>query len=191
MRAGAGIIVGTAPVRVARALRSIGLVRVPSGFGRYPGIYNWLLLAATLDLAVTLVVLAFGGREANAIADVALRAFGPYGLALVKAMSLIVVVGICEWLARRRAEVGARLARVAVAVTFVPVLVGSAQLAAISWLERDDRVWDVLITRTASEEQRPEMRVRTLLRAARGERGGPAEARPVLGMSGAPVPIPE
>lgn len=95
----------------------------------FPDHYCWLVLVGTLDILITYLILRLGGTEANPIARLSLDLLGHWGLILVKFPSLIVVVGICEWLAVRRATLGKRVADWSVAVSCFPVVYGLALIA--------------------------------------------------------------
>jgi hypothetical protein len=71
---------------------------------------------------MTWVVLHFGGREANVLADVVLRRWGLPGMVLFKFAFIIVAILIAEYVGRRNYATGRTFARVAVLVTCFPVL---------------------------------------------------------------------
>lgn len=84
------------------------------------------MLVGTLDILITYLILRLGGSEANPVARLGLELLGHWGLVIVKFPSLIVVIGICEWLAARRATLGKRVAEWSVAVSCFPVVYGLA-----------------------------------------------------------------
>lgn len=115
------------PARAAAAAVALP-VRHPTAVA-FPSRYCWYVLMAVLDFTVTLVILQLGGREVNGLANALLAAYGPASLLLFKAASVVLVICICEFIARRRRLCAERLADLAIAVTAFPVIVGLAQLA--------------------------------------------------------------
>lgn len=93
-------------------------------------LYPWLLLLALLDVFFTSHILNFGGIEVNAIADRILQRSGVLGLLVFKISSIVLVVLICEYIARRGDRRATRLAEWGIALNAIPVAVGGAQLAA-------------------------------------------------------------
>jgi len=113
----------------------------------YPNVYVWYLFLATLDVLLTFLILSdfFAdadvyapprGREVNPLADWILRTLGPVGLIAFKFMLVLLVVGICEIVGRRKQQTGRRLAEWAVALSAVPVVVTLVQMAVdvYSWV---------------------------------------------------------
>jgi len=97
---------------------------------RFPNHYCWYILGGMLDLILTWVVLHLGGREINILAHRAIEFLDIWGLIALKIASIIVVITICETLARINKEtVAKRLALAAIVVGFFPVAVALAQLA--------------------------------------------------------------
>lgn len=98
----------------------------------YPNAYVWLVLIAALDLMLTHRVLSwFGGREVNPVALSVLVRFGFTGLVVYKFLLVSVVVGICEFVGRRVYNKGWWLARIAVAISAVPVVFALTQIAGL------------------------------------------------------------
>ena len=97
---------------------------------RFPNHYCWYILAGMLDIMLTWVVLHLGGREVNVLAHRAIEMFDVWGLVAIKIASIIVVIAICETLARvNRETLAKRMAYAAIAVGFLPVAVALVQLA--------------------------------------------------------------
>lgn len=94
----------------------------------YPDEYLWLLLVGTLDILCTSVILALGGREVNPIANHVLQLAGMPGMVFLKFAAVALVVCICEYIGRHRPAVARRLARFAVGVSLVPVVLALLQL---------------------------------------------------------------
>ncbi|RJP35776.1 MAG: hypothetical protein C4547_08990 [Phycisphaerales bacterium] len=95
---------------------------------RYPNLYVWFVFLAAMDIMMTWIVLAFGGREANVLAHWFLARWGLQGLIGLKFASVIFVVLICEVVGRIRDAAGRNLARAAVALNVLPVLLAFLQL---------------------------------------------------------------
>ena len=95
----------------------------PWGVPLYPNRYVWFVFLSTMDVLMTFVVLWFGGREANGVADRVLQRFGIGGMAIFKFALVVVVIGICEVLGRSSPRAGRKLSEWAVAVTCVPVVI--------------------------------------------------------------------
>lgn len=96
---------------------------------RYGSVYPWYLLGASLDLIVTWYILFRGGIELNAIADWVIKTGGLPGLLLYKFATVALVVVICESVGRTRPITGRRLAWLAVAISFFPVVYAIVQTA--------------------------------------------------------------
>jgi hypothetical protein len=89
---------------------------------RYQNAYVWLVLVASLDLILTMLVLYWwGGSEVNPIADAVIAHLG-YGWAIVfKFSTIIFVIIICEVVGRREPRSGRSLAIGAVVINAIPV----------------------------------------------------------------------
>jgi hypothetical protein len=87
----------------------------------YQNIYTWLLLAASMDIIMTWVVLWFGGHEVNPVADVVLKRHGLPGFVAYKFALVVLFIVICEVVGRTNRATGRRLAGFAVALTAVPI----------------------------------------------------------------------
>lgn len=88
----------------------------------YPNTYLWLVFVSAMDIMMTWVVLHLGGYEANGLAAVALQHHGLPGLVAFKFAFVTLVIVICETVGRRKRETGFALARAAVAITCLPVV---------------------------------------------------------------------
>jgi hypothetical protein len=99
---------------------------------RYPNEYVWFLFVSAMDLIMTSVVLFFGGREANPLANGVLESLGLGGLAVFKFALVGVVIGCCQIIGSQRRRTGLWLARFAVAITAVPMIAAFAQLLVAS-----------------------------------------------------------
>ena len=94
----------------------------------YPNRYVWFVFLSAMDVMMTFVVLWFGGREANGLADWVLQRFGIAGMTLFKFAIVVFVILLCEYVGRRNDRAGRRLAEWAVALTCVPVVIAFALL---------------------------------------------------------------
>lgn len=90
----------------------------------YPRHYAWVLALAVLDIVVTTLVLSTGGKELNAIARWAIEHAGVLGMVCIKAASLALVLGICQYLGRHRPRAGLRIAEFALVANSVAVSCG-------------------------------------------------------------------
>jgi hypothetical protein len=95
----------------------------------FPVGYSWLVLAGSLDIIMTYLMLNLGAIEVNAIADRAIRLGGLWGLIALKFMALGVVLAICEYVGRRRERAARSLVGAGVFLNFMPVALSLAQLA--------------------------------------------------------------
>jgi hypothetical protein len=102
-----------------------------------PGIYPWFVLVSALDVLLTWVILHLGGMEANAVAAWVIRNYDLPGLVVFKFGLVVLVVLICEVLARRNPVAARRLGWSAVGLTCVPLLVASGILLSIGRGPRD------------------------------------------------------
>jgi len=95
---------------------------------RYQNHYVWFVFISALDVMLTWVILFFGGREANHVADFVIGRFGLPGLVMFKFAIVVFVVLLCEIVGRRRHGAGKRLAEWAIAITCIPVAAALYQL---------------------------------------------------------------
>lgn len=106
---------------------------VPAPAGRegvlFPIGYTWLVLAGSLDVIMTYVMLSVGAIEINVVADHAIRAGGLWGLIALKFSVLAGVLGICEFVGRRRLAAARSLVSAGVVLNLLPVVFSLAQLA--------------------------------------------------------------
>jgi hypothetical protein len=95
----------------------------------YPNQYVWYVLVSSLDLIMTNTVMThFGAREVNTIADKAIQWCGFWGLIGLKFATVLLVVGICEHVGRKRPVLGKKIAEWAVAISAVPVVIAVVQV---------------------------------------------------------------
>jgi hypothetical protein len=89
----------------------------------YPRTYLWLVLVSALDIMLTWVILHLGGYEANPIAERVIEHFDLWGAVSFKFFLVIVFLLTCEFVGRRRPQIGRAMAYVAVCISAVPVAV--------------------------------------------------------------------
>lgn len=106
--------------------------KVPSAmlpWALYPNHYAWYVLAGTLDILVTFVIITYlGGGEANALAREILQNHGWSGMVTLKYSTVVVVLLVCEVVGRSRPGVGRGLAMGAVVISALPVGLGLLQV---------------------------------------------------------------
>ena len=96
----------------------------------YPQAYVWFIFVSALDLMMTWVVLYFGGREVNVLADYILDRWALPGMVVYKFALVIFVIFICEVVGHHRPRLGRRLSIFAVLITLVPVIIAFTHLLA-------------------------------------------------------------
>ncbi len=96
----------------------------------YPRSYKWFVFISALDVILTWFILLLGGSEVNHLADAVIANAGLQGILIYKFCLVLLVVMICEIVGRRRPWVGRNLARAAIVITALPVVLTIAQLAA-------------------------------------------------------------
>jgi hypothetical protein len=103
----------------------------------FPVGYTWLVLAGSLDIIMTHLMLSLGAIEVNIIADRALGAAGLWGLIALKFTVIAGVLWICEYVGRRRLSTARWLVGAGVGLNILPVVFSFAQLAVFhdDWVE--------------------------------------------------------
>ncbi len=96
----------------------------------YPRTYKWFVFISAVDVVLTWFILLLGGIEVNPVADAVIANAGLQGILIYKFCLVLVVVLSCEVVGRRKPWVGRNLARVAIAITAIPVVLSIAQLVA-------------------------------------------------------------
>ncbi|MBX3323566.1 MAG: hypothetical protein KF757_11310 [Phycisphaeraceae bacterium] len=98
----------------------------------YPDLYCWYVLAATLDILMTTIVMThFDAIEVNLIAAHLIERFGFVGLIPLKFATVVLVVLICEYVGRERHMTGQRVAITAVGLSSLPVVAALAQVGLV------------------------------------------------------------
>ena len=88
---------------------------------RHPNLYLWLIFVSALDVILTRVVLFFGGKEINPVADYVLLHWGRLGMSLFKFLIIGFVIIVCEYIATRSVRGSRRLAITSILISLVPV----------------------------------------------------------------------
>lgn len=96
---------------------------------RFPDLYAWFILFSAMDVMLTWVILSVGGSEANPIASLVIDQFGLPGAIVFTFTLMLMVIVICEVLARMRPRVARGLAVVALIVSIMPVVYSLSLLA--------------------------------------------------------------
>ncbi len=99
---------------------------------RLPSYYGWIILAGTLDILLTTVVLSLGGSEANPIASAIIYTCGLSGMVAYKYFIVGLVILGCEIVARTRMSAARRLAQILIVIHFTPVIWSSGLLLIIA-----------------------------------------------------------
>ena len=94
----------------------------------FPNTYVWFVFLASMDVMLTYCVISYGGVELNVLADAVLKRWNLWGLVTYKFSLVSLVLIICEYVGHRRLDTGRFLARFAVGLTAVPVVLSMAQL---------------------------------------------------------------
>ncbi|VAX38946.1 hypothetical protein MNBD_PLANCTO03-2457 [hydrothermal vent metagenome] len=94
----------------------------------FPNAYTWLVLAASLDIIMTHLMLSLGAIEVNIVANHALETAGLWGLIALKFSVIASVLWICEYVGRRQLSTARSLVGAGVALNFLPVVFSFVQL---------------------------------------------------------------
>jgi hypothetical protein len=107
----------------------------------YPNRYTWYVLVSALDIMITVTLLVhLGAREVNMLAQESIELFGTWGLIGLKFLSVILVVGICEWVGRRNFRLGRRVATAAIFISLFPITAAVLQVGFV--LVMGDLDWE-------------------------------------------------
>ena len=117
------------PTKTSRTRRRIGWFSIPQML--YQTAYKWFVLISAVDIVLTWFILLLGGNEVNVLAGAVIAHAGLKGIVIYKFCLVLLVVMICEIVGRRRLWVGRNLARTAIAITALPVVLSIAQLVAL------------------------------------------------------------
>ena len=94
----------------------------------FPNAYTWLVLAASLDIIMTHLMLSLGAIEVNIVANHALETAGLWGLIVLKFTVIAGVLWVCEYVGRRQLSTAQSLVSAGVVLNFLPVVFSFAQL---------------------------------------------------------------
>jgi hypothetical protein len=101
----------------------------------YPNLYAWLVIASSLDVLLTSVILHIGGGEANPVAARIIRHFDIPGMTIYKFLIVSFFILICETVGRLSPRAGKRLAIASIVITCVPVMVALVLISGFNPLE--------------------------------------------------------
>lgn len=91
---------------------------------RHPAAYGWFIFVSALDVMLTwIILLVMDGIEVNPIAHAVIQHAGLRGLVVFKFTLVVFVIVMCEWVSRRNARAGVKLAEWSVAITAIPVVI--------------------------------------------------------------------
>ena len=94
----------------------------PSGGVQFPNLYTWFVFLSAMDVMLTWIVLHFGGVEVNHMANWFLHHWGLWGMIALKFTVVVVILILCEFLARRDRAMARRIAVWAVVLNALPVI---------------------------------------------------------------------
>ena len=104
--------------------------RPPRAGMLYENTYVWFIFLSCLDIFLTWCILYRGvGVEANALAAWVIARFGRVGMVLFKLGMVVLIILICEAVGRRNRSIGHKLAKTAVGLTGVPLVIAVTILA--------------------------------------------------------------
>jgi hypothetical protein len=89
---------------------------------RFPNLYVWFVFFSALDIMLTWAILRRGGTEVNPVADAVIKNWGLPGAIVFKFSLTLLVVVVCEIVARQRYGTALGLAITAMLVSAVPVV---------------------------------------------------------------------
>ena len=87
----------------------------------FPNGYVWFVFLSSLDVMLTWVVLHFGGREQNALAERIIYRYGLPGLVVFKFAVVVFVISLCETIGRKHRESARKLLSLGIIITCFPV----------------------------------------------------------------------
>ncbi|MEM8883312.1 MAG: DUF5658 family protein [Planctomycetota bacterium] len=88
---------------------------------RFPSLYGAIIAAGSLDVWLTGILLEFGAREANPLANAVLHAHGFFGMVLFKYLIVGLVILACEFVADRDRRKARILAIALIAIHAAPL----------------------------------------------------------------------
>jgi hypothetical protein len=95
---------------------------------RFPSLYAAIIVASSLDILLTAILLALGGQEANPLANAILQAHGFPGMVVFKYLVVGLVILACEFVADRDLRTARGLAVTLIAIKASPVVWSSGLL---------------------------------------------------------------
>ena len=99
---------------------------------QFPRMYSGYIALATLDVLLTTYILHNGGREANPVAAWVIEQGDVTAMAFFKYATVFVVLISCEWIAASNFDTGRRVARGAIALSVVPIVMAMLAIVQLS-----------------------------------------------------------
>ena len=99
--------------------QTVGWLSLPEM--RHQNHYVWFVFFSALDIMLTWAILRRGGREVNPVADQIIEMWGLTGAILFKFSLTMLVIVVCEIVARTRSRTARWLATTAMVVSAIPV----------------------------------------------------------------------
>ncbi len=100
--------------------QTIGWLSLPEM--RFQNAYVWFVFFSALDIMLTWAILRRSGREVNPLADAVIQAWGLNGAILFKFSLTVLVVIVCEVVARKQHRTAQVLSYAAVVISALPVM---------------------------------------------------------------------
>ena len=88
---------------------------------RFPWLYSAIIVAGSLDVLLTGILLSLGGREGNPLADAVLQTHGFGGMVVFKYLIVGLVILACDFVAEREQRKARRLAIALVVIHALPL----------------------------------------------------------------------
>ncbi|MEM1211072.1 MAG: DUF5658 family protein [Planctomycetota bacterium] len=98
---------------------------------RFPHAYTWIVFLSAMDVMLTKVVLAMGGREVNPIAETVINGFGLPGTLLFKFTLVIGFLLICEYVAQQSESTARFMSRTGLVIAAFPIIWSSLLLVSV------------------------------------------------------------
>lgn len=99
--------------------QTIGWLSLPEM--RFQNAYVWFVFFSALDIMLTWAILRRSGREVNPLADAVIQAWGLNGAIIFKFSLTVLVVIVCEVVARKQYGTARKLSMAAVVISAMPV----------------------------------------------------------------------
>lgn len=110
----------------------------PSRSVLYPNLYAWLVIASSLDVLLTSLILHLGGGEANPFAAKVIHRFDIPGMTIYKFILVSFFIVVCEVVGGLAPRAGRRMAVASIVITCVPVTVALILISGFNPLDAGD-----------------------------------------------------